>query len=429
MTDDAIQVQGIGKRFQLQASAPYGRFSELLTQIPAQIFSSVRSDAVGPSDFWALKDVSFNVPRGQILGIIGRNGAGKSTLLKVLTRITHPTEGRVRIKGRVSALLEVGTGFHPELTGRENIFLNGSIIGMSRAEIRKHFDEIVAFADIEKFLDTPVKHYSSGMYVRLGFAIAAHLQTDIMIIDEVLAVGDAAFQKKCLGKLRGVVNQGQTVLMVSHNMGTIVQHCQSVLALDKGRVVGHGQPQRIVEDYLRGLATISGQTHWDDPQTAPGDNVVRLRSVRILQDGTQDPLSDVDISKEVIIEFTYTNHKPDATLHVGLWLKHGLGTWVLSSQNMPSVALRPDRWMGQPHPIGVYRTICRLPANFLNEGEYLVTAILGSNTSLQHALVEDCISFTVHDTGQMRADQANGFGGVVRPRLDWQTHQVDNKIP
>jgi lipopolysaccharide transport system ATP-binding protein len=422
VNDDAIQIENLGKRFELQTGPAYARFSELLAQIPSMFLP--KSGKSSPSDFWALCDISFSVKQGEILGIIGRNGAGKSTLLKVLSRITHPTTGRVRIKGTVSALLEVGTGFHPELTGRENIYLNGSIIGMTTAQVRKHFDEIVAFAEVEKFLDTPVKHYSSGMYVRLGFAVAAHLQTDIMIIDEVLAVGDAAFQKKCLGKMRNVAHQGHTVLMVSHNMGTIVQHCQRVVALNQGRVIAIDKPHIVVDQYLRGLASIAGQVKWDNLATAPGNDVVRLRSIRILQEGSTDAAGDVDISKDVLVEFTYTNFKPDATLFVGLWLKHSLGTLVLTSQNMPSVALNKDQWMGQPFPEGTFQTVCRFPANFFNDGEYLVTAILGSNTNYQHAFLEDCITFTVHDTGEMRKDQADAFAGVVRPKLAWETQQL-----
>jgi lipopolysaccharide transport system ATP-binding protein len=429
VADAVIKIENVGKRFRLGSHEPYSRFSELLMGLPRALFSKASSDSNTPGpgtarDFWALRGVSFDVHRGEILGVIGRNGAGKSTLLKILSRITEPTLGSVRIKGRVSALLEVGTGFHPELTGRENIFLNGAFLGMTRAEVRSRFDEIVAFAEVEKFLDTPVKHYSSGMYVRLGFAVAAHLQPDIMIVDEVLAVGDAAFQKKCIGKMRSVANEGRTVMMVSHNMASIVQFCGRVVALDAGRVTGIGAPTTVVEAYLRGLASTSGEVRWDPIETAPGSEIVRLRSVRILQPGSETPVGDVDISKEVIIEFTYVNFRPDTPLHVGLWLKHGLGTWVLSSHNMPSVALKRDEWMGEPFPAGVFQTTCRLPANFLNEGDYLITAILGRDTATQEARVEDCITFSVVDTGEMRADQTAAFGGVVRPKLDWETRQV-----
>ena len=223
-------------------------------------------------EFWALKDVSFEVKRGEVLGIIGRNGAGKSTLLKVLSRITEPTEGRVTIEGRVASLLEVGTGFHPELTGRENVYLNGAILGMTRAEIKRKFDEIVDFSGVERFLDTPVKRYSSGMYVRLAFAVAAHLEPEILIIDEVLAVGDAEFQKKCLGKMQDVAGHGRTVLFVSHNMGAIERLCDNVVVLSQGRVAGvFDNPRAGVVTYLEGGVTSACDTVWRRPHAFPAN--------------------------------------------------------------------------------------------------------------------------------------------------------------
>src|SRR5262245_12805301 len=250
----AIRVEGLGKCYQVrqgQKRAKYRTFRETLTDLA---LAPVRWRA-GGKEFWALKDVSFEVQSGEVVGIIGRNGAGKSTLLKTLSQITRPTTGRVEINGRVGSLLEVGTGFHPELTGRENIYLNGSILGMSRKEIDRKFDEIVAFADIEKFLDTPVKRYSSGMYVRLAFAVAAHLEPEILIVDEVLAVGDAAFQKKCLGRMKTIGSEGRTVLFVSHNMSAMLALCRSALRIDQGRVVDIGETSSVVESYTRTLGT------------------------------------------------------------------------------------------------------------------------------------------------------------------------------
>lgn len=271
MSDDAIiSVEGLGKRYRLGASRSNERYTALrdvVAEAAARPFRSLRdkfkskngaaelnlnsaTSTPASQEFWALKDVSFEVKRGEVLGIIGRNGAGKSTLLKILSRITDPTEGRIRIKGRVASLLEVGTGFHPELTGRENIFLNGAILGMHRHEIKSKFDEIVAFAEVERFLDTPVKRYSSGMYVRLAFAVAAHLEPEILIVDEVLAVGDADFQKKCLGKMRQVAEgNGRTVLFVSHNMAAVRSLCSRCLMLDKGRVQAVGNPADVVARY------------------------------------------------------------------------------------------------------------------------------------------------------------------------------------
>src|SRR5437762_3427406 len=235
----------------------------------------------GEDTFWALRDVQFHVNEGEVLGVIGRNGAGKSTLLKILSRITEPTEGEARIRGRVSSLLEVGTGFHPELTGRENIYLNGAILGMRREEIERKFDEIVAFAEVERFLDTPVKRYSSGMHMRLAFAVAAHLEPEVLIIDEVLAVGDAQFQKKCLGKMGEVAKQGRTVLFVSHNLTAVKRLCRRTLRLDRGQIVDSGDTEQVVLNYLQSETQTRMQRRWDDPQIAPGGSDVRLHHLSI----------------------------------------------------------------------------------------------------------------------------------------------------
>ncbi|TWT34574.1 ABC transporter ATP-binding protein [Blastopirellula retiformator] len=273
MSNIAIRVENLGKRYRRGADAPYHRFSELLQRIPSAAIGAARgvfqpnnkSGAIATADrsneFWALKDVSFDVQEGEVLGVIGRNGAGKSTLLKILSRITEPTTGRFGVRGRLASLLEVGTGFHPELTGRENIYLSGTILGMSRAEIKRHFDEIVVFAEIEEALDTPVKRYSSGMYVRLGFAIAAHLQPEILIVDEVLAVGDAAFQKKCLGKMGDIARTGQTVIFVSHLLPTIRQLTNRCLLLERGRLVFCGNTSQAIDRYVEGSQQASVDTN------------------------------------------------------------------------------------------------------------------------------------------------------------------------
>src|SRR5688572_4367560 len=265
--------------------------------------------SVASDTFWALKDVSFEVKQGEVLGIIGRNGAGKSTLLKLLSRITEPTHGRIEINGRVSSLLEVGTGFHGELTGRENVYLNGTILGMKRGEIAKKFDEIVAFAGVELFIDTPVKHYSSGMYLRLAFAVAAHLEPEILIVDEVLAVGDADFQRKCLGKMAGVADEGRTIFFVSHNMPAITRLCKRALYMDEGRLRLDGPAHEVVKAYLHsGLGTMA-EREWPDPDKAPKGEVVRLCAVRVR---TEDGLctEKIDIRKPVGIEMEYDVLKP-----------------------------------------------------------------------------------------------------------------------
>ena len=259
--DVVIRAEGLGKKYLIGHQAERERYTALRDVIArsARNFKRSVSDLLGGranvagdevEEFWALKDVAFEIKRGEVVGVIGRNGAGKSTLLKILSRITEPTVGRVEIRGRVASLLEVGTGFHPELTGRENIYLNGAILGMSRAEIKRKFDEIVAFAEVEKFLDTPVKRYSSGMYVRLAFAVAAHLEPEILVVDEVLAVGDAEFQKKCLGKMKDVADNGRTVLFVSHNMAAIRNLCSKVAVLKSGRLVDMGNTGEVIRGYF-----------------------------------------------------------------------------------------------------------------------------------------------------------------------------------
>ena len=258
--NNAISVENLSKQYRIGgARAPYRTLRETVGELAAAPLRRLRGGGVAPSSFWALRDLSFSVPRGEVVGIIGRNGAGKSTLLKILSRITGPTEGRIRLRGRVGTLLEVGTGFHPELSGRENIFLNGAILGMHRAETARKFDEIVAFAEVEQFIDTAVKHYSSGMYLRLAFAVAAHLEPEILIVDEVLAVGDATFQKKSLGKMGDVARAGRTVLFVSHNMGAIRSLCRRAIWLEKGQIAADGPTLEIVDHYLQTTLDLANQ--------------------------------------------------------------------------------------------------------------------------------------------------------------------------
>lgn len=370
---------------------------------------------------WALRDISFEVKQGEILGIIGRNGSGKSTLLKILSRVTAPTTGECRVKGRIASLLEVGTGFHPELTGRQNIFLNGATLGMTKDEIRNKFDEMVAFAGVEKFIDTPVKRYSSGMYVRLAFAVAAHLEPEILLLDEVLAVGDAQFQKKCLGKVGNVSKEGRTVLIVSHNMPSIVNLCKRAVLLNDGQIIKDGHAELVVQHYLSLFRTSGGETIWITPDEAPGNDKLRLCSVRILQDGINGPTTDVDISKDVIIQITYWNKKQNTLAYSAIWLKDKLGTAVLSSGNLTSFSLTNDPWYGKPHPIGLFQSTCRIPGNFLNEGAYSITPILGEIPNRTIVLEEDLLLFQVHDTGEMRKEYYGSWLGVVRPKLAWHT--------
>ncbi len=355
MPDPVIRVEGLGKRYrlgQLRHDTLRDRLAHALTP-PARW--GRRPPGGDPTDFWALRDVSFEVRRGEVLGIIGRNGAGKSTLLKVLSRITEPTAGRMTLSGRVASLLEVGTGFHPELSGRENVFLNGAILGMSRAEIRRKFDEIVAFAEVEKFLDTPVKHYSSGMYVRLAFAVAAHLEPEILIVDEVLAVGDAAFQQRCLGKMRELAGGGRTVLMVSHNLGIVQALCQRCLLLDGGRTACIGTPAEAVGRYLQEHS----QLRWRRAGAVGGQ--AGFRSVAVTVDPAESP--DPQVRLEIELESRVARSvELEVFLSDAFAQPAGIGAFGNLS-GTPLVDLQP----------GVQTVTCSFPAQRLANGRYVLS--------------------------------------------------------
>ncbi|MEO8326999.1 MAG: ABC transporter ATP-binding protein, partial [Nitrospirota bacterium] len=346
-----------------------------------------------PSDIvWSLKDVSFTVEKGEVVGIIGANGAGKSTLLKILSKITVPTSGRVTIHGRISSLLEVGTGFHPELTGRENVYLNGTILGMRKKEIDRKFDEIVDFSGVEKFLDTPVKRYSSGMRVRLAFAVAAHLEPEILLIDEVLAVGDARFQKKCLDKMQDVGRQGRTVLFVSHNMPAVTRLCPRTILLNGGRVQIDDSSHRVVRDYMHSEKSTKGERTWHDMMGAPGDEVVRLCSVRMkTKDGRITEV--VDISQPVSIEVEYEVLKPGYELRVYYHVMNEEGIEAfLSIDNDPA-------WLKKSRPIGRYVSTSWIPGNILSEGMYFMgPGIYTLNPEVKRFRVDDAIAMQVVDS-------------------------------
>lgn len=432
MNDLAIKVDGLSKSFRLGQRLSYHRFSEFLentgrnlAKLPRRLFGSAENASPIQDDiFWALEDVSFEVPRGEVLGFVGRNGAGKSTLLKLLSRITYPTRGRIEIHGRVGSLLEVGTGFHPELTGRENIYLNGAVLGMSRAEIGRKFDEIVEFSEVERFLDTPVKRYSSGMYVRLAFAVAAHLEPEILVIDEVLAVGDAAFQQKCMGKMGAASRQGKTVLIVSHSLPVVTNLCHRAILLEGGRIAALGTPADVVRTYLANVRSATGEVVWLEQETAPGDDSVRMKSVRILQQGIDSPTADVDIAKDVAIQITYWNLSEGQQLYTALWLKDPNGTFIFSTSNVKAISATDDPWYGRPQPQAIFQSTCIIPGNFLNEGRYVISAIVGRIPNRTLILEESVLTFDVHDTGAMREEYYGSWTGpVIRPRLPWNTIQ------
>lgn len=371
---------------------------------------------IGNSEYvWALRDVHFDVKQGEVLGIIGRNGAGKSTLLKLLSRTTAPTTGSIKIKGRVASLLEVGTGFHPELSGRENIFLNGAILGMSKQEIRSKFDEIVAFAGVERYIDTPVKRYSSGMYVRLAFAVAAHLEPEILIVDEVLAVGDAEFQKKCLGKMKDVsVKEGRTVLFVSHNMAAVTQLCNSAVLLSKGSVETTGTPDAVIRQYLEGHDSHLGERVWSEDQ-APGDHLVRLLACRMLQGG--ESVNVVDINQECIIEVTFRLLEDVENLIPGINL-----------YNLEELCLF-DRCDWKPNRLskGLYKKKLIIPALTLAEGKFSVLVHLTFFDPLIASVVEkETLFFEAVDSDHedtVRGLYKGPWPGVLRLGLPWSDYE------
>jgi lipopolysaccharide transport system ATP-binding protein len=366
-----------------------------------------------PDEFiWALHDVTFRVAQGEAVGIIGRNGAGKSTLLKILSRVTAPTSGIVRAKGRVASLLEVGTGFHPELTGRENAFLNGAILGMSRAEVRRKFDEIVDFSGVEQFIDTPVKRYSSGMYVRLAFAVAAHLEPEILIVDEVLAVGDTAFQKKCLGKMDEVAHGGRTVLFVSHNMSAVVDLCKSAFWLEKGRIALADSSRSVVAAYTEKHTQPLRERRWDDPQSAPGNDTVRMVYAGVGSGPGQDPLYWT-VETPLLLTFRILNRRPDVPMYFNFQIYNKEGMLVFNT------ASRVER-----HPQGLIEGQCRIPENFLNDNSYTVT-FSANYAGTAGVAVEDVLAFDINDVSRDGPDYYGRQAGVTRPQLEWRIARIE----
>jgi lipopolysaccharide transport system ATP-binding protein len=424
MSDIAIHVENVAKQYRI---GERHRYKALRDTLANALYAPVRGAASlfkdrkrasqngngGDSYFWSLKDVSFDVKQGDAVGIIGRNGAGKSTLLKILSRITKPTKGYIRIHGRVGSLLEVGTGFHPELTGRENIYLNGSIIGMKKKEIDRKLDEIIAFAEIEKFIDTPVKFYSSGMYIRLAFAVAAHLEPEILLVDEVLAVGDAAFQKKCMGKMGAVASEGRTVIFVSHNMNAVQSLCGRAVWLVDGSICRDGRSDRVIGEYQNGLVSdAGGERNWNWPGDAPGDDRVRLTGLRLIQGEQTTKL--VDINKPARIELSFTLLRDCRNLITGCSFYDMTGLCLFANCD----------WRSNHLARGCYRKSVLLPAQLFAEGRVSVLVqMVFYDPTVRSVVLPDALSFDAVDSDSpdsVRGLYTGGsWPGAVRVKLDW----------
>ena len=423
MSTTVLRAEGLGKKYRIGAQREqYRTLRDAIVQAAVRPIERLRHPGVmahRSEDLWALRDVSFEVEQGQSVGIIGRNGAGKSTLLKILSGITELTEGRLGIRGRVGSLLEVGTGFHPELTGRENIKLNAAILGMTRADLARRFDEIVAFAEIDRFLDTPVKRYSSGLYIRLAFAVAAYLEPEILVVDEVLAVGDVAFQRKCLGKMQDVAGEGRTVLFVSHNMGAITRLCRRGIWLERGGVVQTDTAEAVVAAYLAAGSEAGGERVWPDDDSAPGGKKVRLRAVRILNE-EGDVVSIVDMRKRMFVEVDYHVLEPIDKLRVTLRLLTMDGTIVLATTDRAD-----EEWRDRPRPPGDYTSRCALPGKLLNSTNYSVGVY--SDIPFVESLYryESAVTFSVEDTGGAGGEHGETWPGAVRPELEWTISRND----
>lgn len=424
MTEIAVRAEGLGKRYYIGAERRKDTLVDTLadaTKAPIRrALKLMRGQATGASELdqeiWALRDLSLEVEQGEVLGIIGPNGAGKSTLLKILSRITEPTEGYAEVRGRVGCLLEVGTGFHRELTGRENVYLNGAVLGMSRSEMDEKFDEIVEFAGTARFLDTPIKHYSSGMRVRLAFAVAAHLDPEVLVIDEVLSVGDAAFRKKCLGRMDEVARGGRTVLFVSHNMNDVARLCDRVMLLDHGRVKSRGRPRDIISEYLSSSASPGGI--WERPEEMGSGDVVQIDKVAVRSEDESGTGELVGYDTPFAIEIEYTVRSLASRLAI-LWrLEDENGTRVWDSWDTDTA-----KWGPKPRQPGRYRSVCNVPAKLLRPTQYTISVGAVDSGIRWLEKIDGVLTFEVSGVGCTDAERT----GVVFPMLDWEVSRVEDE--
>jgi lipopolysaccharide transport system ATP-binding protein len=406
MTDLAVSAHGLGKRYRL------GRVDSGFRQLRRAV-----SRRPGAGHIWALQDVTFDVAEGSALAIVGKNGAGKSTLLKLLARITEPTLGYADVAGRVGALLEVGTGFHPELTGRENVYLNGTILGMTREDVRRRFDDIVEFAGVERHIDTPVKWYSSGMYVRLGFAVAAHMEPDILIVDEVLSVGDAEFQRRCLGRIDGATHEGRTVLFVSHNMQAVRRVCKDAIMLEHGRLVAEGSLESVVRTYLASVESPDlGRRRWDGSEERPGDELCRIVEVRAT-DEADEPSTSFFSSSPIFVTIEFDLAQPHSAFVIGFDLATVDGVTIFRSSQVDV----PDGDVAELKA-GRNAVRCVIPAGLLNTGRYVLNLRVWLQGAKWIAHENGVLYFdVVADHGESLALNDQARPGVVAPILSWQS--------
>lgn len=422
MSDVVIKVENLGKLYRIGERERYKALRDTLTDAFTKPFRLVRNlfsgngappTSASNNTIWALKDVSFEVKRGEVIGIIGRNGAGKSTLLKILSRITEPTEGFAEIRGRVGSLLEVGTGFHPELTGRENIYLNGAILGMRKAEIDRKFDEMVAFAEVEKFIDTPVKHYSSGMYVRLAFAVAAHLEPEILLVDEVLSVGDFAFQKKCLGKMGEVAGEGRTVLFVSHNMGAITRLCPQSIWLHEGNLVSQGPSGEVINSYQSQHLRVN--TEWRRPESWTIKDDFSFLSVSV-GNGKSTHQGVFQADEDILVQFRYLVKQPLSACQVGIRICNSEGVVVFSSADADGTGFSANN-----RDPGFYRAFFEIPSHFLVPGTYYLFVAAHMPMRTFYEVIEQAVTFEITSVGSLVA--LDGRFGIIAPMLRWNTQK------
>jgi lipopolysaccharide transport system ATP-binding protein len=426
----AISVNNLGKQYVIGAAETKFRYNMLRDVIMDTVYAPVRlaKAMVGKSDrrmnknfVWALDDVSFDLEEGRVLGIVGRNGAGKSTLLKILSRVTEPTKGTVMVRGRVGSLLEVGTGFHPELTGRENIYMNGAILGMKRAEIDSKFDEIVDFSEVTQFIDTPVKRYSSGMYLRLAFAVAAHLEPEILVVDEVLAVGDAEFQRKCLGKMGDVAQQGRTVLFVSHNMSAILRLTQEAIVLNKGKMIMRAPTQQAVDFYLSSGQAQAGERVWDADEVPANAAPFTPTSLKV-KDRSGKVVDTIRSTEPVTLEFEYRLDAPVTGLRIGIYLGTMRGEYVFTSFDTDEPTLFETH---STRNAGKYLSRVTIPADTFNEGRYSVGVNASSFGVRRYFMDENALAFNVDISGAPGTQWPEPRVGPIRPRLEWKIDKLD----